>query len=145
MSQANVDLVRAIVSLYQGPDGAALLAGEDLDISLVDPGIEWDASSLTEMIPDLAEVYRGHEGVRRYWRRWLEAWQDLEFDVEGYRDAGEDVVVLICNQRQAGRHSGIVTELPPYAMVFTVRDGMLVRWRTFPDQTSALEAAGLDA
>ena len=54
-------------------------------------------------------------------------------------------MVLIHNQRQTGRHSGIVTELPPYAIMFTVRDEMLVRWRTFPDQASASAAVGLDA
>jgi hypothetical protein len=52
-------------------------------------------------------------------------------------------LVLIRNQRQWGRHSGIATELPPYAQVFTLRDGKLVRWRTFPTQESALEAVGL--
>jgi hypothetical protein len=47
------------------------------------------------------------------------------------------------DQRQRGRHSGIWTERPPYAQVFTVRDGKLVRWRTFPDQAAALSAVGL--
>lgn len=85
----------------------------------------------------------GHEGVRTYWRRWFAAWEDLEFEVEDVLDAGDDVVVLIQNQRQRGRHSGIWTELPPWAMVFTLRDGKLVRWRTYPEHQSALEAAGL--
>ncbi len=73
-------------------------------------------------------------------------------DLEAYRNpeamamvARDDVVALICNQRQRGRHSGIWTELPPYAQVFILRDGKLVRWRTFPDQESALKAAGLTA
>ena len=144
MSQENVELVRAIVTLYESPEGIALLASGDLDLSAVDPDIEWDASRLADMIPDLAEVYRGHDGVRTYWRRWLDAWKGLEFKVEGLRDAGDDVVLLIRDQRQTGRHSGIVTALPPYAMVFTVRSGKLVRWRTFPNQESALKAVGLE-
>jgi hypothetical protein len=37
---------------------------------LADPDIEWDASRLETMIPDLAEVYRGHEGVRTYDEVW---------------------------------------------------------------------------
>ena len=32
---------------------------------------------------------------------------------------------------------------PPYAQVFTLRDGKLVRWRTFPEQAAGLEAVGL--
>jgi hypothetical protein len=52
-------------------------------------------------------------------------------------------MVLIRNQRQWGRHSGIRTELPPYAQVFTLRAGRLVRRRTSPDQASALAAVRL--
>jgi ketosteroid isomerase-like protein len=143
MTEANVELVRAVLSAYQNPEMMRMLAGGELDLQLVDPGVEWDASRLTEVVPDLAGVYRGHDGVRTYWRRWFEAWSDLEFDFE-LRDAGDDVVALLRNQRQWGRHTGICTELPPYALVFTLREGKLVRWRTFPDQESALKAVGLD-
>ena len=143
MSQENVETVRAVMEAYQQPEMMAALVDGELDLELADPQIEWDASRLTEMLPDLAEIYRGHEGVRTYWRRWFGAWKDLQFEIEDVLDAGEDVVVLIRNQRQWGRHTGICTELPPYAQVFTMRDGKIVRWRTFPDQMSALKAVGL--
>ena len=143
MSQENVELVRAAVEAYQRPEMVAALASGDLDFEMFDPDIEWDASRLREMIPDLAGIYRGHEGVRTYWRRWFEAWRDLQFEIEDVRDAGDEVVVLIRNQRQWGRHTGIPTELPPWAMVFTIRAGKLVRWRTFPSHHEALEAVGL--
>jgi ketosteroid isomerase-like protein len=143
MSQENVEIVRAAMAVYQHPEGMALLASGDIDLGLFDPDIEWDASRLEEMIPDLAEVYRGHDGVRTYWRRWFEGWKNLEFELEDVREAGDEVVALIRNQRQWGRHTGIATELPPYAMVFTFRDGKVVRWRTFPTQEAALDAVGL--
>jgi ketosteroid isomerase-like protein len=143
MSQENVEMVRAVLEAYQRPEGMAGVASGDLDLGWVDPDVEWDASRLGEMIPDLAEVYRGHEGVRTYWRRWFDAWSGLEFEVQDVLDAGDDVVALLRNQRQWGRRSGICTELPPYAQVFTIRNGKLTRWRTFPDQASALEAVGL--
>jgi len=143
ISSQNVETVRAVMEAYQQPEMMAALVDGELDLELADPQIEWDASRLTEMLPDLAEIYRGHEGVRTYWRRWFGAWKDLQFEIEDVLDAGEDVVVLIRNQRQWGRHTGICTELPPYAQVFTMRDGKIVRWRTFPDQMSALKAVGL--
>jgi ketosteroid isomerase-like protein len=142
VSEENVQIVRATLEAYQNPDMIAMLANGEVDLQLADPDVEWDASLLTDMVPDLAGVYRGHDGVRAYWRRWFEAWSDLEFEFE-LRDAGDDVVALFRNQRQWGRHTGICTELPPYAQVFTLRDGKLVRWRTFPDQESALKAVGL--
>jgi ketosteroid isomerase-like protein len=81
--------------------------------------------------------------LRTYWRNWLSAWSDLQFEIQDVVDAGDDVVLLIRNQRQWGRHSGIATKAPPYGMVFTMRGGKVVRWRVYPDQESALEAAGL--
>jgi ketosteroid isomerase-like protein len=144
MSQENVEFVRAIVGIYEQPQGIARLASGDLDLSVADPDIEWDASAIAEVIPDLAGVYHGHEGVRTYWQRWMGAWQDLKFEVQDVRDAGDDVVVLFGNQHQVGRHTGIVTEIPPYGMVFTVRAGKLVRCLTFPSHESALRAVGLE-
>ena len=143
--EENTAIVRTVVEAYRSPEVMKQVADGDLDLSWVDPEIEWDATQIDELIPDLAEIYRGHEGVRTYWRRWFEAWRDLEFEVEDVRANGDDVVVLIRNQAQWGRSTGIRTELPPYAQVFTLREGRLVRWRTFPDQESALEAVGLES
>jgi ketosteroid isomerase-like protein len=42
-----------------------------------------------------------------------------------------------------GRHTGIITEVPDYALVFTFRGGKVVRWRFFPDLQAAFEAVGL--
>jgi hypothetical protein len=51
-------------------------------------------------------------------------------------------VVLIRNQRQWGRYTGIVSELPPFALIYTFRDGKTVRCRIFPSHDKALEAVG---
>ena len=83
--------------------------------------------------PDvMGQLADGELDLRTYWRRWFDAWRDLQFDVDDVRQNGADVVVLIRNQRQWGRTTGIRTELPPYAQVFTMREGKLVRWRPFP-------------
>src|SRR5436189_5204388 len=144
MSQEDVEMVRAATEAVKNPEGIALLARGELDFTFIDPEIEWDATGARDLVPDLADVYWGHEGVRTYWRRWLEAWRDVEFDVEDYLDAGDEIVVLICNQRQWGRYTGIASEVPPYAMVYTFRDGKVVRFRVFPDPDKALKAVGLE-
>jgi ketosteroid isomerase-like protein len=143
MSQQNVEGVRAALALYQNPEGVARLASGELDLTLVTFDVEWDASRLHELIPDLADVYHGHDGVRTYWRRWLDAWRDLEYEVENVIAAGDEVVALIRNQRQWGRSTGILTELPPYSMVFSFRDGRVSRWRGFTNQEDGLAAVGL--
>jgi len=143
MSEENVELVRRLLDMFARRDHEGVF-------EFYDPDIEWDAGNPPGAstgpgppIGDLEGVYRGHEGVRTYWRRWLEAWQDIEFEVQDVLDGGDEVVALIRNQRQWGRHSGIATEMPPYGLVFTIRDGKVVRWRSYPDQQSALEAGGL--
>ena len=137
MSQENVEIVRRLLGMFARREHEAVFA-------YYAPEIEWDATNTRDVgIDDLADVYHGHQGVRTYWRRWLQAWRDLEFEVEDVRDGGDDVVALIRNQRQWGRRSGIAVDMPPYGLVFTIRDGKVVRWRNFTDQRSALEAAGL--
>ena len=141
MSQENVELVKRLLQMFANREHEAVFAFYDTDI-------EWDATSFggdgASGVPDdLQGIYHGHEGVRTYWRRWLQAWADLDFEVGDVLDAGDDVVALIHNQRQWGRRSGIVTEMPPYGLVFTIRTGKVVRWRAFSDERSALKAAGL--
>ncbi|MGH2965348.1 MAG: nuclear transport factor 2 family protein [Solirubrobacterales bacterium] len=138
MSPANVEIVRTLAEGFQRRQ-------HEEAFELYDPEIEWDSSRLKDTIPDIAGVYHGHEGVRDYWRNWLSAWSDLEFEIQDVLDADGDVVLLIRNQRQWGRHSGIVTETAPYGIVFTFRHGKVIRWCSYPDQASALEAARLSA
>ncbi|MFL5908266.1 MAG: nuclear transport factor 2 family protein [Solirubrobacterales bacterium] len=136
MSRENVATVRMLLDAFDQRD-------HERAFEFYDPEIEWDATGIEALGLDIAGKYRGHDGVRTYWRRWLGAWSDLEFEIEDVLDAGDDVVALIRNQRQWGRHSGIRTEFPDYGLVFTFRDGKVVRWRSFPDQDAALEAVGL--
>jgi ketosteroid isomerase-like protein len=136
MSEEKVEIVRSLAEGFQHRQ-------HERAFEYYDPEIEWDASQIAQVNPDVAGIYHGHNGVRAYWRNWLSAWSDLHFEVQDILDAGENVVLPIRNQRQWGRHSGIATEFPPYGMVFTFRNGKVVRWRVFPDQQSALEAAGL--
>jgi ketosteroid isomerase-like protein len=144
VSQEDVETIRAATEALENHEALVLLAHGDVELELLDPEIEWDTTGTARVIPsDTAGVYWGHEGCRSCWRQWLESWRDLQFEIQDVLDAGDEVVVLIRNQRQWGRHSGILTELPSYAMVFTFRDGKIVRFRNFPDHESALKAVRL--
>jgi ketosteroid isomerase-like protein len=127
MSEEGVQLVRDLLEAFQHRD-------HERAFDFYDRDIEWDASNQSVLPPDIATVYRGHDGVRAYWRGWLSAWSDIEFEVQDVVDCGGEIVALIRNQRQWGRHSGVETEVPAYGLVFTVRAGKVVRWCAYPDQ-----------
>ena len=65
MSEENVKAVRAIAEAFQRRDRE----GSEKAFDVIDPDVEWDASRMAEVVPDLAGVYRGHDGVRTFWRR----------------------------------------------------------------------------
>src|ERR1700682_4838083 len=116
MSEENVALVRELFAAFKRRD-------HESAFEFYDPEIEWDATRTPQLNLDMARVYHGHDGVRTYWRGWLSAWRDIDFELEGVRDGGDEIVGLVGNQRQWGRHSGIETTLEPYSIVYTIRDG----------------------
>ena len=87
-------------------------------------------------------VYRGLAEVRReYDEVDGEAWEERRIEPQGFLDAGDDVVVLLHEFRR-GRGSGVELEIDT-AVVFTVRDGRVVRMQGFMDRAAAEKAAGL--
>ena len=134
MSEENVAIIRTLFGAFLRRDAEVMGA-------LMSPEVEWDTRDIAPLLPDLAGIYRGAEGTRAFWSAWLSSWRDLQFDYE-LRDAGDEVVALIQNQRQWGHESGIETQIPPYAWVYTIRDGRVVKACFHSDQQTALEAAG---
>jgi ketosteroid isomerase-like protein len=98
-----------------------------------------------EWIDDTRRVdgrtYRGREGVREALERWLESFDDYRFEIQRIVDCGDDVLVV---GREVGRGamSGAEVRSVNYELL-TVREGMIVRFREFHDESAALEAAGL--
>ena len=137
MSQENVELVQDVIEAHK--------RGEmDRVFAAYDPDIEWRISELQTLTPiaDFEPVYRGHEGIRRFWRTWAAAWETPTFEYESFIDAG-DTVVSVLSQRMRGRTSGIEQEWNAYAQNWTIKDGKIVGVEFFVDRARALEAAGL--
>ena len=135
MSEETLAIIRTLFGAFFRRDVEVMEA-------LMSPDVEWDATRIGMMLPELSGVHRGAEGTRAFWGEWLSSWRDLQFDYE-LRDRGDQVVALIRNQHQWGRQSGVETEFPPYAWLYTVRDGRVVKGCFYPDHESALAAAGL--
>jgi ketosteroid isomerase-like protein len=135
MSQGNVEVVQGMFEAFRLGDAAA--AAEPLH-----PKVEWDATR--SPVDDLQGMYHGLDGVTEFWRRWLEAWETMEWDdPPELIDAGDHVVQWVTRQKMRGRGSGIELETPPFGFVYTFRDGKVVRVTHYTDKREALEAVGL--
>jgi ketosteroid isomerase-like protein len=106
----------------------------------LDPEVEWH-SALSILLSGKATVYRGHDGVREWFRELDDALDEIHVEYTDIRDLG-DRVVAIGHIRTRGRESGVVTE-SPLAMVSDTRNGKSVRVRTYLEPAEALQAAGL--
>jgi ketosteroid isomerase-like protein len=136
MSQENVEVVRRVFDASAQRDA-------DTVFSLFDPEAEWDNSRgpFKDLIG--AGVYRGHEGLRRFWHEYYaEAWESVEDNLEELIDIGDSVVSVV-NSRARGRASGVEVEWTHNAGVWTIRDGKVVRVAWFTTREEALKAAGL--
>jgi ketosteroid isomerase-like protein len=134
MSQGNVDLVRGGFEAFNRRDREASEA-------VLHPDVEWDLTGVDA--PGLETVYRGHAGVREFWRTWFSELDNVRFEVDELIDAGDRVLVAM---RWVGR--GHLSGAQPEQHVFnvyTLRDGLIVRIQSFVDRMRALTAAGLHA
>src|SRR4029453_12072757 len=106
MSEENVAVVRKVYEAVAQHDAATVL-------SLYDPDIEWDFSR--SPIGDVMgrHFYRGHEGLRDWWREWREAWENYADDYAELVDAGEHVISVVTS-RGRGRASRVDIEWTQY-------------------------------
>jgi len=100
----------------------------------------WDLSPSD--IPGLG-VYRGHDEVKAFFEDWFGAFpfEEWEVEVDELVDHG-DRVIAVHRQRGLGASSGVAAELEQ-GIIFTLRDGEVVRAEVYGDPEKALEAAGL--
>jgi ketosteroid isomerase-like protein len=86
-------------------------------------------------------IYRGHEGVVRFWDRWGEVFGQLEFEVEEVLDPDNHVIVG-AKRLGTGNVSGVKIEERVY-QVFTFRGMKAWRCGEFYDRETALRFAGV--
>ena len=138
MSQENVEFMKGLFAAASDMDKEALLAAlPELIAQTCDPEIEWYED------PQRADarVYRGHEGVRKSWERWLDQWDEYGGEAERFIDCGDDVLV-VAREHGRGARSG-ATVSGRIFIVVTLRNGKILRDREFYDEAAALEAVGL--
>ncbi len=130
MSEENVELVRRALEALKRRDRTTWLAVHDDDFELVP-------------IRDFPEAgVRGPEAAWDFNLKAFEAFERVPIDDAELVDAGADKVLAHPQYGVRGRGSGASVEFD-YWLVFSVRQGKILRTQWFVDRAEALEAAGL--
>jgi ketosteroid isomerase-like protein len=138
MSQENVEFLEGLFAGAAEMDKQALLdALPELIAQTCDPEIEWVED------PRRADrrVYRGHDGVRESWVRWLENFEEWGFEAERMVDCGDKVLVYAREEGRGSLSGGTIGQR--IYNVYTFRDGKIARYEEFYEEQDALKAAGL--
>ena len=85
-----------------------------------------------------ASVYRGHEGLREWFRDLHQEWETFQTRVTRI-DVRGDRAVLTIDVHARGRASGVVIDGDLYHLV-ELRDGMILRLEAFRDKDAAMQA-----
>ena len=148
-SQSRNQAARNLAAVKRGWEAlnAGAVTAEDIRagelapvLEVLDRGVVVDVTDVG--VPGIA-VYRGHRGVRQFWIDWFEAVDDVHTDVLASQAAG-DKVISVCRQTGTGIASGAAV-MWEFAMVFTLRDGLVVRMDMYAEVDDARRAAGLPA
>jgi ketosteroid isomerase-like protein len=126
-TEHNIQTVQKAYAAFSRGDIAGLLETLADDVLWITPGNS-----------EAAGERNGKEEVAGFFRTIDEMWEFLAFEPREYIASGDRVVALgryDARSRQTGR-----TAASHWAMVFTFRDGVVVRFQEYTD-TSTLEAA----
>jgi ketosteroid isomerase-like protein len=136
MSRENVEIVR---SWYE-PDRFA--DAEWIDYMYEDawdPNIDWRA---IEGAPDDIGPILGRDAMRAYYEDWQATFDEITLEAEEVIEAPDDTAVAVIRVAGRAKLSGVRAELR-HAVVFTLRDGKVIRGREYATRAEALEAVGL--
>jgi ketosteroid isomerase-like protein len=131
MSRAtNVETVRKALEAFNSEDVERIVALTHTDFEAVVP-----PALSTE--PD---IYRGHDGIRRYFQSFKDAMDEIRFHPEQFWEVGQ-AVVLVMRITAKGRQTAIPVE-QHIAQVWSIRDGKVIGVRAYVSLSEALKAVG---
>ncbi len=130
MSQQNVELHHRIIDAFSRRDLEGFIALSDPKVELVPRSVALEGG----------EPYRGHDGVRHWWKNLHSVFRDITLEIDDVRDLG-DVTVARVRILGHGLESDVPIEQATWA-VASWRDGKAVWWATFESEPEALRSAG---
>jgi ketosteroid isomerase-like protein len=123
----DIEIVKAMFAAFAARDLQMVLA-------LADPEIEFTA--VTGEHAGRTDPYRGHDGLRAYFRDVAEVWEELRLTPREFRSAGD--VVLVTGKVSARSPERTVTGSTGW--IWRVRDGKVVYGRVYASAADAIAA-----
>jgi uncharacterized protein len=131
MSGQNVETVRRVYEAWNRDDPDAALAVMQPDVELHNP---------TDVFLGTQSLYRGHGGLRDFWKAAKEPWDYFESHIERALEK-DDTVVTVVRFEAVGRESGAKVGLS-FANVWELKGGLIAKFGAYSSLEKALEVAG---
>jgi ketosteroid isomerase-like protein len=123
----DIEVVREVFVAFAARDVERVLA-------LVDPDVVFTA--VTGGVVGKAEPYRGHEGMREYFRDVADVWDELVLTPREFRQVGD--AILVTGKVNARSPARVVSGTSGW--VWRVRDGRVVYGHVYPSAADAIAA-----
>lgn len=130
MSQENLEIVRRAVQAFN-------------EVGMAEAALRFfDTSAVFEEPPEQPSptVAQGRDAAVRTFRQFEEAWEEHRSEPEEIRIVDDERVLVLSIEHFRGRDGIEISQ--PCGSLFTVRDGKIVRLRSFWERENALRAAG---
>ena len=146
MSNQNVEIAEQAIDAFNRTDIEAFA-------TLTTPDFEWSPS----MVAIDREIFRGREGIEKYFGHLNHAWEKFHILRDRFRDGGEhplprgqgdgfrdsaDLVIMLGRLEGRGKVSGVPVDAS-LGMVFDFRGELISRIRGYLDRGEALRAGGM--
>ena len=131
MAPDNSETVQKVFAAFNRGDVEAALETAQPDFEM-----DWSNS-----IGPLKGVYSGREELLEFWQRFIDAWEEWNWDAEEVIELDEDRLVVVNHLRLRGRGSGARVDATG-AQLWTFRDGLSESVKLFQSKQEALAAAG---
>jgi ketosteroid isomerase-like protein len=128
------EAIEVVTAVY-----AAWNAG-DWGLEHFDSDVKWEL--IGKMALDQADTIRGRDALLGYWRRFWGAWKPgARWEIEELRRIRDEQVLACGRLHVVGRASEVESSTPVFH-VWTVQEGLIVRFLGCDDRATALEATG---
>ena len=128
MSDQNLAILRRGFESWNTGDVEASLA-------LMADDVRWYPGGV---FPDFGEVYEGREGVRDFFRLFMDPWKWIHIELLELAEIGDEVVVSVRFRAQS--HEGVDVDME-LGQRYRLRDGLVVWFHGYPSFEEARAAA----